>query len=71
MFFWESCFGLLGNQTCVSFCRPSDLSPCRSGLSVSFSFSVLLFFCLFRERGGYRHNDLFRRLDSTRLTIRL
>ena len=36
--FLESCFGLLGNQTCVSFCRPSDLSPCRSGFVGFFSF---------------------------------
>ena len=60
MFFWDLVFGFLGNQTSVSFGRPSDLSPCRSGLSAFFSFSVLLSLCLFRERGGYRHDDLFR-----------
>ena len=53
------------------FCRPSDLSPCRSGMSASF-FSFLLFlFLLPRGGGGYRHDDCFDDFDSTRMTMRI
>ena len=34
-----SCLGILGNQICVCFCRPSELSPCLSGMSASSASS--------------------------------
>ena len=65
----ESCFGLLGNQTCVNSVALQILALVVLGLSVSFSF----FLCLASSLGGggYRHDDCFDDFDSTRMTMRI